>query len=147
MKVTTFISALLRLTTVLSLRGVGKSQHYDDIQSGLFTPPVKIGTRASAWPAHEVAALNAARIAGKTDDQIRKIVIDLLAARITGESIPNNGLATICTSDMLPTADIISDSKTHRVSSQAEVNATLDQLTPSSKRSPNLLLKKLGDKK
>lgn len=147
MKVTTFISALLRLTTVLSLRGVGKSQHYDDIQSGLFTPPVKIGTRASAWPAHEVAALNAARIAGKTDDQIRKIVIDLLAARITGESIPNNGLATICTSDMLPTADIISDGKTHRVSSQAEVNATLDQLTPSSKRSPNLLLKKLGDKK
>lgn len=147
MKVTTFISALLRLTTVLSLRGVGKSQHYDDIQSGLFTPPVKIGTRASAWPAHEVAALNAARIAGKTDDQIRKIVIDLLAARIAGESIPNNGLATICTSDMLPTSDIISDGKTHRVSSQEKVNATLDQLTPSSKRSSNLLLKKLGGKK
>ena len=147
MKVTTFISALLRLTTVLSLRGVGKSQHYDDIQSGLFTPPVKIGTRASAWPAHEVAALNAARIAGKTDDQIRKIVIDLLAARTAEESMPNNGLATICTSGMLPTAGIISDGKIHRVSSSAKNNAEENQLTPSSKRSSNLLLKKLGGKK
>ena len=84
MKITTSIPILLRLTNVLSSRGIGKSQHYDDIQKGLFTPPIKIGTRASAWPAHEVAAINVARIAGKSDDQIQRLVIDLIAARSAG---------------------------------------------------------------
>lgn len=85
MKITTSIPTLLRLTDVLALRGISKSQHYEDIQGGLFTPQIKIGTRASAWPAHEVAAINAARIAGKNDDQIRHLVIDLIAARTAGE--------------------------------------------------------------
>ncbi len=35
----------------------------------------------SAGPAHEVAALNAARIAGKTDEEIRALVVKLEAAR------------------------------------------------------------------
>lgn len=81
---TRFTFKLLRLNDVLSLRGIGKSQHYEDIQDGLFTPPVKIGSRASAWPEHEVATINAARIAGKTEVQIRKIVIDLINARTSG---------------------------------------------------------------
>jgi prophage regulatory protein len=87
MKITTSIPTLLRLTDVLVLRGIGKSQHYEDIQKGLFTPPIKIGTRASAWPAHEVAAINSARIAGKTEDQIRKKVTDLIIARTAGGCI------------------------------------------------------------
>jgi prophage regulatory protein len=33
------------------------------------------------WPASEVAALNAARIAGKTDDDIRVLVQTLQAGR------------------------------------------------------------------
>lgn len=81
----TFIPILLRLAIVLESRGVRKSQHYEDIQKGTYTPPVKIGSRASAWPAHEVAKLNAARIAGKSDDQIRQLVIELVAARTKGE--------------------------------------------------------------
>ncbi len=72
---------LIRLKTVLSLRGIRKSQHYEEIQNGLFTHPVKIGSRASAWPEHEVAAINSARIAGKTDDEIRELVVKLEAAR------------------------------------------------------------------
>jgi len=81
MQMTTSIPTLLRLKNVLSLRGIGKSKHYTDIQEGLFTPPVKICERTSAWPAHEVAAINTARIAGKTDDQIRKLVKKLITAR------------------------------------------------------------------
>ena len=76
-----FTQVLLRLNDVLSLRGLRKSQHYEDIQNGLFTHPVKIGSRASAWPEHEVAAINAARIAGMTDDEIRELVMKLEAAR------------------------------------------------------------------
>jgi prophage regulatory protein len=40
-----------------------------------------LGPRCVGWPAHEVATLNAARIAGKTDNEIRVLVLELEAAR------------------------------------------------------------------
>lgn len=74
---------ILRLPAVLRERGRSRSAHYLDIQQGLFTHPVSIGARAVGWPSDEVAALNAARIAGKTDEQIRALVVALEAARKT----------------------------------------------------------------
>ena len=83
MTMTTITPKLLRLPAVLAMRGIGKSQHYYDIQAGLFTPPVKISLRASAWPVHEVAAINTARIAGKSTEEIRELVRKLITARKT----------------------------------------------------------------
>ena len=40
-----------------------------------------MGPRCVGWPANEVEALNAARIAGKADDDIRALVLKLEAAR------------------------------------------------------------------
>jgi len=74
-------ATILRLPTVLSARGRSRSSHYLDIQQGLFTPPVQIGLRAVGWPADEVAAINAARIAGKADPEIRTLVAKLEANR------------------------------------------------------------------
>ena len=74
---------ILRLPAVLSERGRSRSAHYLDIQQGLFTRPVAIGLRAVGWPADEVAALNVARIAGKTDNEVRALVVKLEAARKT----------------------------------------------------------------
>ncbi|HRN76597.1 AlpA family phage regulatory protein [Ottowia sp.] len=54
---------------------------YDAIKDGLFTEPVKIGARSSGWPDYEVEAINAARIAGKTEDEIRVLVRRLHAKR------------------------------------------------------------------
>ena len=54
---------------------------YTAIKAGLFSKPVLIGQRAVGWPSGEVAAINAARIAGKTEDEIRALVIQLEAAR------------------------------------------------------------------
>ena len=45
------------------------------------TKPVKIGGDRVALPANEVQAINQARIAGKTDDEIKQLVKDLEAAR------------------------------------------------------------------
>ncbi len=70
-----------RLPTVLRKRGRSRSAHYLDIQEGLFTHPVSIGSRAVGWPDYEVAVLNAARIAGKSDEEIRALVVQLEAAR------------------------------------------------------------------
>ena len=75
------MTTILRLPAILRERGRSRSAHYLDIQQGLFTPPVPIGARAVGWPADELAALNAARIAGKSDDDIRELVARLQAAR------------------------------------------------------------------
>jgi prophage regulatory protein len=75
------VERILRLQPVLDARGKRRSSHYNDVACGLFTRPVKIGPRAAGWPETEVAALQAARIAGKSDDEIRTLVRKLEADR------------------------------------------------------------------
>ncbi|MBL8645465.1 MAG: AlpA family phage regulatory protein [Rhodospirillaceae bacterium] len=77
------VTTILRLPDVLRATGRSRSAQYLDIRQGLFTEPVQIGARAVGWPAEEVAALNAARIAGKSDAEIRELVTRLEAARKT----------------------------------------------------------------
>lgn len=77
------VTTILRLPIILHERCRSRSAHYLDIQQGLFTRPVSIGLRAVGWPASELVALNAARIAGKSDEEIRTLVVKLEAARKT----------------------------------------------------------------
>ncbi len=72
---------ILRLPTVKQSTGLSRSTVYLRIAHGVFTHPVNLGGRAVGWPAHEVEALNAARIAGKPDAEIRELVKQLEAAR------------------------------------------------------------------
>jgi prophage regulatory protein len=62
----------------------GKTAAYDDIKNGLLTEPVRFG-RSVAWPETEIAAIQRARLAGKSDDAIRALVADLHAARTAEE--------------------------------------------------------------
>ena len=55
---------------------------YNAIRAGLFTTGVPIGTRSVGWPDYEVKAINAARIAGKSEAEIRELVNRLHAKRI-----------------------------------------------------------------
>lgn len=70
-----------RRPTVETETGRRTSSLYEDIQNGLMVKPVKIGERAVAWPAEEVKAINAARIAGKSKSEIQALVKRLEAAR------------------------------------------------------------------
>lgn len=54
---------------------------YNAIRDGLFTEPVAIGQRAVGWPSYEVQAINAARIAGKSQAEIRELVQRLHSQR------------------------------------------------------------------
>lgn len=54
---------------------------YNAINAGLFTKPVSIGQRSVGWPDDEVKAICAARIAGKSEDEIRELVKRLHAKR------------------------------------------------------------------
>lgn len=75
------LKTLLRLPAVRFESGYSRSTVYLRINQGLWTKPVRLGPRCVGWPLHEVAALNAARIAGKTDEEIQVLVTKLESAR------------------------------------------------------------------
>lgn len=75
------VISILRLPAVLNMRGRSRSAHYLDIQQGLFPKPVVIGLRAVGWPDYEVNAINTARIAENSEEEIRALVTQLEAAR------------------------------------------------------------------
>ena len=54
---------------------------YTAIKDGTFTKPVQIGQRSVGWPDYEVKAINAARIAGKSETEIKELVNRLHAKR------------------------------------------------------------------
>jgi len=54
---------------------------YSAIRNGLFPPGISIGTRARGWPDYEIDAVNSARIAGKSDSEMREVVMLLLLNR------------------------------------------------------------------
>ena len=72
---------LLRLPSVLLATGVGRTTLYERIKVGLFTPPIKLGSRASAWPANEVQACNDAIIRGSGSDELKQLVALLVERR------------------------------------------------------------------
>ncbi len=67
-------TTILRIPDAKNKSGYSRSTIYLRIAQGLWTKPVSLGARAVGWPAHEVDALNAARIFGKTDTEIRELV-------------------------------------------------------------------------
>lgn len=73
--------SLERCKAVLKRTGDGRTTHYQKIKEGLFTKPVRIGGRSVAWPSTDVDAIVAARIASKSDGEIRTLVESLEAAR------------------------------------------------------------------
>lgn len=75
------LEPILRRPRVELTSGYSRSTLYLRITQGLWPRPVRLGPRAVGWPAGEVAAINAARIAGKSDDEIRALVATLQAAR------------------------------------------------------------------
>lgn len=72
---------LLRMSAVLQRYGLARPTLYRDIRRGVFPRPVKMG-RASAWPRVELEAVIAARIAGKTDDEVCELVAELERQRL-----------------------------------------------------------------
>jgi prophage regulatory protein len=76
---------LWRRKEVDRVTGRSRSSTYEDVAEGLMVPPIPIGRRAVAFPRAEVEAVVAARIAGKSPDEIRELVASLVAQR-TAES-------------------------------------------------------------
>ena len=74
-------TTILRRRHVQSETGWARSTLYLRILDGLWPRPISLGARAVGWPAVEVSTMNAARIAGLSDSEIRQLVVDLVTAR------------------------------------------------------------------
>jgi prophage regulatory protein len=72
---------ILRLPAVKSDSGLSRSTIYLRIAQGLWPRQIRLGPRSVGWPAKEVATVNAARIAGKSDEEIRQLVARLTSTR------------------------------------------------------------------
>ena len=77
------MSAIWRIETCKQYAGYRSTAPvYNNIRDGLWTDPVKIGRRSVGWPASDVQAINKARIAGKSDSELRELVTRLHANRL-----------------------------------------------------------------
>lgn len=61
--------------------GKARSTIYGEIRRGIWPPPIRLGANSVAWLDHETRAVAAARVVGKSDDDIRALVKELVAAR------------------------------------------------------------------
>lgn len=77
---------ILRRKQVEVETGYSRSTIYLRISQKLFIRPVRLGARAVGFPAGEVATLNRARIEGRSDDEIRALVVKLEAARTASQA-------------------------------------------------------------
>lgn len=78
--------AFLKLPVVLNRMALSRSEFYRQVSAGFIPRPVSnsgVGTRNVAWPAHEIDAVTAARIAGLADDQMRALAAHLVEQRKT----------------------------------------------------------------
>ena len=77
----TYNTELLRRPEVVTLTARSRSSLQLDEKAGLFCPPIAIGFRAVAYLRHEVQAVIQARIEGKTPDEIKQLVFELVNQR------------------------------------------------------------------
>ena len=75
------LQTILRIPAIKSYSGYSRSTVYLRVKQGLWTRQISLGPRAVGWPLQEVEAINSARIAGKSDTQIRELVESLHAKR------------------------------------------------------------------
>jgi len=71
----------LRLPDVLARRGRSRSSLFRDIGAGLFPPGIALGARCTGWVQDEVDFVLRAQVAGASADELRALVVRLIASR------------------------------------------------------------------
>lgn len=66
---------------VAERRGTSRVSTWRQSRAGLLPPPVKLSTNCTRWAAHEIDAVDRARLAGADDAAIRALVLKLVADR------------------------------------------------------------------
>lgn len=72
---------LIKKPEVLDIFAISKSTLHVQINNGLIPPPISLGERAVAFVTHEIKTVLAAKIAGRSNDEIRQLVSRLVSSR------------------------------------------------------------------
>lgn len=72
---------LIKKQQVLAIACISKSTLHLKVIDGLFPPSIALGERAVAFVEHEILAVVTAQIQGKSKDEIRSLVKNLVAQR------------------------------------------------------------------
>lgn len=78
------VISLSRIKRASGITGLPRSSIYAAVSKGTFPAPVHPSPGTSAWPDHELDAMNRATLAGMSEDEKRDLVKRLHAARIAG---------------------------------------------------------------
>jgi len=70
-----------RKNDVLARLNLSKSSFHNRINQGLWTPPISLGDRAVGFLKHENDQILASYVRGASNDEIKALVITLVAAR------------------------------------------------------------------
>ena len=84
---------IIRLPEVSRTTGLARSTVYLRIEQGLLPKPVSLGGKAVGWPASEISQINAARIAGKSNEEISALVQQLMRKRLFEDKEVRNVVA------------------------------------------------------
>lgn len=60
-----------------------RAKIHQDVRDGVLPPPIRLGSRWSAWPSDEIDQIIRARVAGWSRDRIRELVKELIVRRQT----------------------------------------------------------------
>jgi len=93
------LHAILRLPDVVRETGLSRSTVWQHSKHGLLPRPVKLTARNVGWPAAEIAAVNAARIAGSDNDGIRALIGSLHGQRQHAATVAQTVPPTVAESD------------------------------------------------
>jgi len=72
---------IIKLSEILKIYPKSKSSIYLDIQNKTFPPPISLGQRSVGYILNEVEAIINARITGKSQNEIKNLVTNLIANR------------------------------------------------------------------
>lgn len=72
---------IIRKENARNKTGLPNSSFYAQIVEGLIPPPIRLGKRAVGWVESEIDAVVLARIQGKSDEEIKILVAELVTAR------------------------------------------------------------------
>ncbi len=74
-------SCINRPRQIAQRAAICRSTFYEQVSSGLWPKPIRLGGRAVGLPESEVTAILRARVAGYSDDELRELVRTIEAAR------------------------------------------------------------------
>jgi prophage regulatory protein len=75
------LDKIVRPGGIKPIMGYSTRTAYTQVQLGLLPPPVTLAAKATGWPESELAAVQRARIAGKSESFIKQLVQDLVVKR------------------------------------------------------------------